>query len=246
MDIEYEKRYSRCLGRDMEFKVYGHGGRPVLFIPCQSGRFYDFENFGMLDHWTGWIEDGRVTVYAVDTIDDMAWAAFGADNRWRIVNHEKWYNYIVEEMVPAIHALSDHSGIMAFGCSMGAMHAANLFFRRPDLFDCVFAISGVYGARDFFGNYMDDLVYQNSPVTYLSNMPPDHFYIPLYNERKILITVGQGAWEEQTLAGTRMLDAVLRQKGIRARFEYWGTDVCHDWPWWFRMVEHYVPQLLES
>ena len=32
MEIRYFKNYSHCLGRDMEFKVYGHRGKPVLFI----------------------------------------------------------------------------------------------------------------------------------------------------------------------------------------------------------------------
>ena len=47
MEMNYYKMYSPVLGRDMECKVYGHKGRPVLFIPCQDGRFYDFENFFM-------------------------------------------------------------------------------------------------------------------------------------------------------------------------------------------------------
>lgn len=49
MHTEYHKEYSRHLGRDMEFKVYGHGGKPVLVFPCQNGRFFDWEGFGMLD-----------------------------------------------------------------------------------------------------------------------------------------------------------------------------------------------------
>ena len=32
----------------MEFKVYGHGGKPLLAFPAQDGRFYDFENFNMV------------------------------------------------------------------------------------------------------------------------------------------------------------------------------------------------------
>ena len=83
MQIQYHKHYSGHLNRDMEFKVYGHGGKPVLFIPCQAGRFFDFENFHMIDHWAQWIEEGRCTVYSIDTIDNEAWAAQGADNRWR-------------------------------------------------------------------------------------------------------------------------------------------------------------------
>ncbi len=247
MEIQYHKHYSSALGRDMEFKVYGHRGKPVLFIPCQAGRFYDFENFHMVDHWAKWIEEGRCTVYAVDCIDGETYAATDADPRQRMEKHERWYHYVVDEMVPAIRHLSTHGsdqGILTFGCSMGAMHAANLFFRRPDLFDGVFAISGLYDSELFFGGYMDDLLYQNTPVVYLKNMPWDHPYIRMYNERKILIVVGQGAWEDELKASTAWLDSVLREKGIHARVEYWGYDVSHDWPWWFKMVEHYVPWLL--
>ncbi len=249
MEVRYMKHYSGHLGREMEFKVYGHSGKPVMFIPCQGGRFFDFENFKMVDYWAKWIEEGRCTVYSVDCIDNEAWAAEGADNRWRIENHERWYNYLIEEMVPTIRHLSgERNGydqpIMTFGCSMGAMHAANIFFRRPDIFDTVFAISGLYDSKMFFKDYMDDLVYRNSPCNYLADMPWDHPYIGMYNERKILIVVGQGDWEGPLLDSTRWLDTICAQKGIHARFEYWGLDVAHDWPWWFKMVEHYVPQLL--
>ena len=250
MEIRYFKHYSHYLNRDMEFKVYGHSGKPVMFIPCQSGRFFDFENFHMIDYWARWIEEGKCTVYSIDCIDNEAWAAMGADNRWRTENHEKWYNYVVNECVPYIKHLSGErngsdQGIFTFGASMGAMHAANLFFRRPDLFAGCFAISGIYDSQEFFGDYMDDLLYNNCPNLYLANMPQDHYYIDMYNNRKMLIVCGQGAWEEPLLASTRWLDTVCCQKGIHARFEYWGLDVDHDWPWWFRMVETYVPWLLE-
>ena len=52
---------------------------------------------------------------------------------------------------------------MVFGCSLGATHAANLFFRRPDLFDRVLALSGIYDASYGFDGYMDEGVYLNSP-----------------------------------------------------------------------------------
>ena len=251
MEIRYIKHYSGSLGRDMEFKIYGHSGKPVLFIPCQGGRFFDFENFHMIDHWARWIEEGRCTVYSADCIDLETYANPGGDPRQRIEQHERWYHYIVDELVPTIRHLSgERNGfdqpIMAFGCSMGAMHAANLFFRRPDLFDTVFAISGLYDSQENFGGYMDDLVYQNTPVAYLANMPSDHPYIQMYNERKILIVVGQGAWEGPLKASTDWLNSVLSSKGIHAQMDYWGYDVDQDWPWWFKMVEHYVPQLLNA
>ena len=202
MEIRYYKHYSSHLNRDMEFKVYGHAGKPVLFFPCQGGRFFDFENFGMADHWAPWIESGRCTVYACDSIDNESWA------------------------------------------SMGAMHAANLYYRRPDLFDSCFAISGLYDNKEFFGDYCDDLVYNNCPVFYLANIPDDHPWMQLYRRQKSLVVCGQGAWEDVLLESTRKLDTVCAQKGIPTRFEYWGYDVNHDWPWWYKMVETYLPWLL--
>ena len=245
MEIRYEKHWSSYLNREMEFKVYGHGGKSVLFIPCQGGRFFDFENFKMLDAWADWIESGQCRVFSVDCIDNESWAAQGADNRWRIENHERWYNYIVNELVPAVHYIACNGDpIMTFGCSMGAMHAANLYYRRPDLFDSCFAISGLYDNKLFFGDYCDDLVYNNCPCLYLQNMPQDHWYMDLYRSQKSLIVCGQGAWEEPLLESTRWLDTVCRSKGIPTRFEYWGYDVNHDWPWWFKMVKTYLPWLL--
>ncbi|MDY4491126.1 MAG: alpha/beta hydrolase-fold protein [Candidatus Faecousia sp.] len=245
MEIRYEKHWSSYLNREMEFKVYGHGGKSVLFVPCQGGRFFDFENFKMLDAWADWIESGQCRVFSVDCIDNEAWAAQGADNRWRIENHERWYNYVVNELVPTIHYIACNGDpIMTFGCSMGAMHAANLYYRRPDLFDSCFAISGLYDNKLFFGDYCDDLVYNNCPCLYLQNMPQDHWYMDLYRSQKSLVVCGQGAWEEPLLESTRWLDTVCRSKGIPTRFEYWGYDVNHDWPWWFKMVRTYLPWLL--
>ena len=79
MQVRYEKHWSGHLYREMEFKVYGHSGKPVLFIPCQAGRFWDFEGFNMDKTWAPWIESGEVMVFSCDSIDNEAWAAQGAD-----------------------------------------------------------------------------------------------------------------------------------------------------------------------
>lgn len=242
MEIRYFKRPSVELGRDMEFKVYGSGGKPVLFVPCQGGRFFDFEDFGMCNAWTELIDMGKCTVFSCDTIDNETWAAVDADKRQRIELHEKWIRYITVELVPQILELCPtDGGILAFGTSMGAMHAANLYYRRPDLFDSLFAISGLYDNSLFFDGYCDDLVYRNCPVIYLRNLPKDHPYMELYNKQQSLVVCGQGAWEGPLLESTRRLDAVCCAKGIKTRFEYWGYDVDHDWPWWFEMVRTYAP-----
>lgn len=250
METQYFKDYSPALGRMMECKVYGHAGRPVLFIPCQDGRFFDFENFHMTDVWAPWIEEGKVMVFSIDTIDQETWSNKQGNPRWRIERHEQWMRYITDEMVPFMRSMVNerngwegYPGIMVFGCSLGATHAANLYFRRPDLFDRLLALSGIYTASYGFDGYMDDLVYQNSPVDYLGGMAADHPYIELYNKKKAIICVGQGPWEIPD--STRQLQGILNAKGITAWVDYWGYDCAHDWDWWYKQVTYFVPSLLD-
>lgn len=239
---EYHKEYSPSLEREMEFKVYGRGGKPVLVFPCQNGRFFDWEGFGMLVTLGDWLEREKIQLFCVDTIDSETISNQRGDPYVRIRRHEAWFRYLVEELVPRIHQINPSGqDILATGCSMGAYHAANCFFRRPDLFDSVIALSGVYDTGAMYGGYMDELVYLNDPCASLSNMPADHPYLTLFNQRKIIICVGQGAWEGPLLEGTRRLDGVLRSKGIHAWVDYWGLDVNHDWPWWKKQIRYFLP-----
>ena len=250
METQYFKHYSPALGRDMECKIYGHAGRPVLFIPCQDGRFYDFENYKMTDVWGPWIESGQVMVIAIDTIDLETWSNKQGDPGWRSYRHEQWIQYITDEVVPFIRNVandrngwSGYPGVMVFGCSLGATHAANLYFRRPDLFDRLLALSGIYTADYGFDGYMDERVYNNSPVHYLANMSADHPYISLYNSKKAVICVGQGAWEIPET--TCQLKDIFDNKGINVWVDFWGHDCKHDWDWWYKQVVYYLPHLLD-
>ena len=195
MKTEYLTHYSPALGRDMECMVYGHAGRPVLYIPCQDGRFFDFGDFHMAETLAPWIESGQIIVFSVDTIDKETWSDKGGDPYWRARRHERWMDYLTKEMAPFIQNWTKQEGIISFGCSLGATHAANLFFRRPDLFDGLLALSGIYTADYGFDGFMNGQVYENSPVHFLPNMPLDHPYIELYNKKKAIICVGQGDWE---------------------------------------------------
>lgn len=253
MEVQYFKDYSPALNRDMEIKVYGHAGKPVLFIPCQDGRFIDFESFKMTDYWGPWLESGQVMVFSIDTIDKETWSDANGDPRWRIERYEQWIAYITEEIVPFIRDMvkerngwDGEPGIITFGCSLGATHAVNLYLRRPDLFNGCLALSGIYTAEYGFGSYMDDLVYMNSPIHYMQNLPQDHPYMELYNrpDHKCIICCGQGSWE-QPYTTFRLRD-IMNDKGIHNWVDIWGYDCVHDWPWWYKQVVYFVPHLLED
>ena len=65
MQIRYYKEYSRFLNRFMEFKVYGHAGRPIVIFPCQSGRFFDWEDRNMCNAAARWVDDGRLQIFTI-------------------------------------------------------------------------------------------------------------------------------------------------------------------------------------
>jgi esterase/lipase superfamily enzyme len=243
MNVEYRKKWSSHLNKDMEFKVYGHAGKPAIVFPSGCGRFYEFEDFGMVEAVRWFIEEGKVQLYAVDSVDCESWMAhwmFPGDRGWRHLQYER---YILEEFVPFVHDHSQYEHkLMTVGCSMGAYHAANFFFKHPDIFDTVIALSGLYGPQHFVGDYMDDNVYFNFPLCYLPNLT-DPWYIDRFRESEIVICVGQGDWEEDSIRETRALEEDLHALGVHAWVDYWGYNVAHDWPWWRKQLPYFLGEL---
>ena len=189
MKINYVKHYSHALGRDMEYKTYGQTGHPVLVFPSQDGRFYDYQDFDMVGVLSGYIDRGLIRLICVDSIDRETWSDIHGDHHRRIALHEQWFRYITDELIPQVR-LQESETFIATGCSMGGFHAANFFFRRPDLFDTLLALSGLYYAGYFFPSYHDSLIYDNSPYDFLSRMPAGHPYWTLYRQRRIVMCVG--------------------------------------------------------
>ena len=244
MQIEYIREYSPILDREVEFKRYGYSGKPVLVFPSQDGDCNQYESFGMIDVLSDFIEQGRIQVFCVGSVDLESWSDLNGNPRYRIEMQEKWFEHICYEMVPRIQYISWRSDIIVTGCSMGGAHAGILFFRRPDLFDTLISLSGEFDARMFYGNYMDDLVYNNSVVDFLRDMPWDHPYLDLYRQKNIIICIGQGAWEGELLPSNRELDRILCEKQVPAWFDYWGFDVAHDWPWWRIQIRYFMEHIL--
>lgn len=243
MNIEYHKWWSDHLHQDMEIKVYGHTGKPVLVFPTQGGRFYEYEDFGMVEACRESIDAGKIQLFTVDSIDNQSWANWSIPPADRARRHEDYDRYITQEMIPFIHHRSTWKGkYFTTGCSMGAYHAPNFFFRHPDVFDGVIALSGILRLNLFIGDYMDEVVYLNTPLVYLRNLT-DEAYLSAYRQSTIVLCSGQGAWEGPMLADAYELKAILDSKHVPCWIDIWGYDVNHDWPWWRRMMPYFLGKL---
>jgi esterase/lipase superfamily enzyme len=239
MNIEYQRWYSPSLGQDMELKVYGWYGKPVIVFPAQCGRFFEFEDFGMINACENYIESGQIKIITVDSVDSQSWANWEAHPADRARRHQDFDRYITQEVVPFVyqHCGQTSEKMITTGVSMGGYHSANFFFRHPDIFDTLVSISGLYRLDYFTGGYMDENIYFNSPLDYLPELN-DAWYLDQYKKSRILFIVGQGAWEDAMLDQIRQMRDILESKGVPVWADIWGYDVNHDWPWWRKMWPH--------
>lgn len=246
METAYYKEFSHELNRDMEFKVFGHSGVPCLVFPAQDGRFYDFENFQMIEAVTDYIDAGRIQFFCCDSIDAETWSFAAGNPRDRLEQHERWFHYIVDELVPRIHELNVKSvdGIMTCGCSMGAFHALNFTLRCPDIFRKTLGMSGLYRADYFFNEYHDELTYQNSPCDYLPYMPLNHPFMEQYKNNEIVLCCGRGAWEQEMENSLHQIETIFANKHVDAWIDFWGYDVSHDWYWWKKQIYYFLQFLV--
>ena len=246
MKREYYNQHSDVLNEDMSMIVYGEGGYPVIAFQAQDAKSNNFEDFGMIDALAPFIDAGRIQVFSVDNLDEQSWSDEGGDKGARAWRQEEYFKFVTDELVPRVHAWnnSDRRPI-AVGCSMGATHAAIAALRRPDLFQGCIALSGVYRTSFFFGDWMDENLYNNDIPAFLSNMPADHPYVDLYNQRQLVMCVGQGAWEEG-VDDLHFIDDQLNRLGVAHWCDFWGTDVNHDWPWWRKQMPYFMAEVLSD
>lgn len=246
MHFEQGNFYSRYLDKEMHFNIYGHGGKAVLVFPSSGGSQNEYADFGMIDACAAFIDAGLLRFYTVDSFDRSSWLALDKSGHEMAQEHDRYENYIINEMVPLIKYQTGADHLLATGCSMGAFHTINFALKHPDVFDTAIALSGVYDARFFTGDYFGDLaVYYNSPIDYLPNQE-DPWYLDQYRKNNYIVCVGQGDWESPHLMETRNLEKEFVAKGIPAWFDYWGSDSAHDWPWWKKQMPYFLSQLQQQ
>ena len=226
--------------------AYGHYGRPLLAFPSEQGRAHDYEDRGMIAAVADLIEAGRVKVYCVDSYDAASWCDPSLPLEARAVQHGRYQDWVLNQVVPFIQADCHGSPeILTTGCSFGAFHAANLAFKRADLFPLALCQSGVYEAGRLGWGERGDAVYFNSPMDYVANLHGEHLQW-LRGRLSLLLVCGQGQWEDSTgaLDSTVRFDRLLTKKGIRHETDLWGHDVPHDWPSWRAQFAHHLPRLV--
>lgn len=236
--------YSPRLGLDMPIVSYGDRGHPLLLLPTAQADFLENERFWLIKSIEPHIFAGKVRVFSIDSINKHAWMNKSVPVPEAARRQRLYAEYIEEEVVPHVRRVMDNprARLAISGASFGAFHAANQFFRRPDLFDTLIAMSGFYDLEpDYTHGFMNDDIYFNNPVSYIANLNDEGAYHWLRHSQ-IHILTGQGAYEAPH--ASRRLSQLLWDKGIWNNLDVWGHDMKHDWPTWRDMLPYYIGERL--
>jgi len=236
MNREYHKWNSPALDREMEMLIFGHQGVPVVVFPTSRGRFYEFEDRGMVQAVAGKLEHGEVQLFCVDSIDAESWYAENVPGRWRIQRQMQFEEYVLAEVLPLIRSRNSNPHLAAAGCSFGGYHAANIAFRHPEYFTAMLSLSGAFDVSRFLRGFYDDDCYMNLPTHFLPNMS-DPWYLDKYRHNSYILATGvhDQCWDEN-----EKFAAILRRKGIPVQLDVWQERAGHDWPWWQKMLAAYL------
>src|ERR1043166_788878 len=99
---EYHKWHSPVLGREMELKVFGHAGTPLLVFPTSMGSFHQYAEMGMIHAIAHKYEQGEIQAFCVDSVDAESWYNKGIAPADRVRRHIQYEQYLLHEVLPFI------------------------------------------------------------------------------------------------------------------------------------------------
>jgi esterase/lipase superfamily enzyme len=235
--------YSPNLNMEMPLVSYGYAGPPLLMFPTAAADYLENERFFLVKAVEPAIMAGRIRLFSIDSINKHAWMDRSLPKPEQARRQALYSGYVEEEVVPYIRsAVGNRSErIGTTGASFGAFHAANAFFRRPDLFDTLIGMSGFYDlGPSYLRGYSDENCFFNNPAWYVPGLN-DGPLETLQHHSRIVIATGQGAYEAPD--ASRNFSEILHRKSIPHWLDLWGHDVNHDWPWWRKMLPHFIDKL---
>lgn len=235
MRREYHRWQSPSLGRDMEMLVFGHAGARVLVFPTSKGRFFEWEDRGMIHALGPAIDDGHLQLFCVDSVDAESWYCYWAHPAGRANRHQQYDAYLTQEVLALMDKVNPNPYTISLGASFGAYHAMNFGLRHPERVQRILAFSGLYDIRRFVHGHYDDNVYFNNPIDFVAG-ETDERRLALLRQLDIIMATGK---EDSLMPSAGELSARLWAKGIGNALREWD-GWAHDWPFWQKMLLLYI------
>jgi esterase/lipase superfamily enzyme len=235
VDREYRKWHSPSLGREMELLVFGSRGTPVLVFPTSLGPFYQWEEFGLIEHLRARIEAGWLQLWCIDNVDGESFYNKAVPPEQRVARHVAYERYVLEEVVPAIRRANQVPHLIATGASFGAFHVAATVTRRPGFARKALCLSGAYDCARWLDGKRDGDAYFVNPLAFLPGLTDERYLGPL-RATEIVVVTGD---EDPNVSESKRLVELLQQKAVPATLHIW-RGWGHDWPYWKEMLDVFL------
>ncbi|MFY7901102.1 MAG: esterase family protein [Chitinophagaceae bacterium] len=227
--------HSPSLNKEMPIVTYGYYGFCLLLIPTAAADYLEYERFQLIQSLEPLINAGKLKVYSIDSMNKESWMNNSMIPEHKAIRHNQFNQYVFNEVIPYIRNQSgNNTFVYTCGASFGALHAMNLFLKRPDIINGVISMSGVYDLTEYTKGFWDNQVYYNSPCHYVPNLNDDWYIEKIKASHHIHIYTGSGDHEDPE--ANRRFSKILWDKGIWHDLSIWGKDIKHDWPTWRKML----------
>lgn len=219
----------------MELLVFGHAGARVLAFPTSQGRFFEWEDRGMIAELSEHLENGWLQLFCVDSDDSQSWYDKLKHPAARAERHTQYDRYLLEEVLPFTRHHNTNTFLMTTGASFGAYHAVNFALRYPQLVDRTIGMSGLYDITRFTEGYSNDTIYFNNPAAFIKN-EYDPNRLKALQHMDIILATGR---DDSFCDSNKAFSGFLWEKNIGNALRLWD-GWAHDWPWWRQMIRLYI------
>src|SRR5579863_289154 len=120
MKRQYFRRYSPALGLDMDLLVFGHAGARAIAFPTSMGRFFDWEDRGLVEALSSRLESGGLQLCCVDSVDAESWYNKSISPTDRARRNAQYDGHILNEVLPFTQELNSNPFLIVAGASFGA------------------------------------------------------------------------------------------------------------------------------
>ena len=235
MHREHRRWFSPALGRDMDLLVFGHAGARVLVFPSSMGKFFEWEDQGMIGALAEHLERGWIQLFCVDSVDAESWYAKWKHPGDRARRHAQYDAYLRDEVLPLSQHMNGNPYLIATGASFGAYHAATFALRYPDRVSRMLGMSGMYDIREQTDGWSDEVVYAFNPADFVLHEQDDG-RTQARQRQDIILAIGR---DDPMRGNNEYFSGRLWAKGIGNALRIWD-GWSHDWPYWRKMVVTYI------
>ena len=235
MHREHVRWFSPRLDRDMDLLVFGPAGARVLVVPSSMGKFFEWEDQGMIGALGEQLERGWLQLYCVDSVDAESWYAKHKHPAERAAWHSRYDAYLRDEVLPLMQSRNPNPFLITTGASFGAYHALTFALRYPHLVNRAIGLSGVYDIREVTDGYTDQYVYPYNPAEFILN-EADPERLAAMHRLDIVLAIGQ---DDSLRGNSEYFSGRLWSQGIWHALRIWD-GWAHDWPYWRQMIRTYI------